>query len=355
MNLTNVEKKKNLLVLSFEDNRTATFDFIDGTYTGIRGTQVTDKTFIGYLKNHTDLNENLLFLILMGAKDSQWERRLANTLMRIESWLSYMDLLDLSYLERPWQASSYLATLLRIGVNGNYIKWLRKNNLKVNDKTYKDYNCDRIALSVGKNKEDNKIVKLLIECFGFYPNIFSNFTIELQKKLIKSLKVDFKNYEYPCQHRTLKDMLTTYPHLEKYYDDNRGLDYNCKMLKNILDAEKEKIIIEKEQVIYPLENLDLGDLQIVVPHSLADFTDEGNQQHNCVGNYYHDSIAQGRNLIYFIRKKENPSKSYITCRFNIDSNQTIEYRTINNQYVSTGMLPPTTLAEIDFAIRGLIK
>jgi hypothetical protein len=68
-----------------------------------------------------------------------------------------------------------------------------------------------------------------------------------------------------------------------------------------------------------------------VPSTMDDFTKEGQMQNNCVGSYYHDSIASGDNLIYFIRKKENPNHSYITNRFNISCQRTVETRKINNR------------------------
>ena len=72
---------------------------------------------------------------------------------------------------------------------------------------------------------------------------------------------------------------------------------------------------------------------IVVPKTMQDFTDEGKMQNNCVGSYYHDSIADHQNLIYFIRKTSNPNKSYITCRYNLHYGKTTEFRTVNNNDV----------------------
>ena len=53
-------------------------------------------------------------------------------------------------------------------------------------------------------------------------------------------------------------------------------------------------------------------------------------QHNCVGHYYDDSILADRDLIYFIRKQSEPNKSYITCRYNINAKETVEYRGFGN-------------------------
>ena len=54
--------------------------------------------------------------------------------------------------------------------------------------------------------------------------------------------------------------------------------------------------------------------EIVFPRSTRDFINEGQQQHNCVGSYCRN-VLNGYNIIFFIRKKENPDESYITGEF----------------------------------------
>ena len=54
-------------------------------------------------------------------------------------------------------------------------------------------------------------------------------------------------------------------------------------------------------------------------------------QNNCVGYYYHENMLRGEDLIYFIRRKNNPKNSYITNRFNIVSNRTTETLKTNNR------------------------
>ena len=73
---------------------------------------------------------------------------------------------------------------------------------------------------------------------------------------------------------------------------------------------------------------------IKVPQSIDDLVDEGQQQNNCVGYYYNDNIVDNKDLIYFIRKKDKPKKSYVTCRYNINRRETVEHRYVNNHYES---------------------
>ena len=93
---------------------------------------------------------------------------------------------------------------------------------------------------------------------------------------------------------------------------------------------RSELIAEREKTILSLETMSYHNLTIVVPKGIADLKDEGEQQHNCVGSYYNDSIIKRQNLIYFIRKTDCANKSYVTCRFNIESDRTVEARIRNN-------------------------
>ena len=115
---------------------------------------------------------------------------------------------------------------------------------------------------------------------------------------------------FPC----IKNTARTFNRIFDIYDD----------ALNFLRLYKE--VAE----ILPIESLFNEDFIVVVPKKIEDFTDEGRQQHNCVGYYYHDSIVDGKNLIYFLRKKDNPTHSFVTCRYNLGYRETTEYRMFDN-------------------------
>ena len=52
-------------------------------------------------------------------------------------------------------------------------------------------------------------------------------------------------------------------------------------------------------------------LQIVCPKRANDLVDEGKALHHCVGSYI-DSVAEGKCLIVFVRRVEEPKKPYVT-------------------------------------------
>lgn len=125
----------------------------------------------------------------------------------------------------------------------------------------------------------------------------------------------------------------TLTQIRDMFDTNRDLGYNNKIIEKFVDSTKNVKIEENLRRLNFINNLEMGDFIIVVPQTMEDKAKEGQMQNNCVGYYYDDSIKKGNDFIYFIRKKENPNKSYITCRYNVRCDNTVEYRLKNNNPV----------------------
>lgn len=114
------------------------------------------------------------------------------------------------------------------------------------------------------------------------------------------------------------------------FDTNRDLKTNYYLLEMACNKEKFEALGKQLQKINFINGLTIGGYVVKVPQNQFDKIDEGMQQNNCVGHYYDDSIMEGKNFIYFLRKVTNPNKSYITCRYNIKAKDTVEYRCKNN-------------------------
>ena len=72
-----------------------------------------------------------------------------------------------------------------------------------------------------------------------------------------------------------------------------------------------------------------------------------------MGYYYNNSIKRGENLIYFMRKIDNPKKSVVTCRYNIDDNRTVEHKIFNNLWTDNEQ--EEIINKIDEIIRKNLK
>lgn len=118
-------------------------------------------------------------------------------------------------------------------------------------------------------------------------------------------------------------------------NSNRGLAYNEKSLAETYENRADEILATNLQKINGINHYQIADYEIVVPQGIDDLNLESKHQNNCVGYYYNNSIREGENYIYFLRKKTNPNESYMTCRFNVISKATIEFFYKNNRRVES--------------------
>lgn len=243
-----------------------------------------------------------------------------------------------------------------------YIKWLKEWDKLPSSYTLKEYTIYKKSLDL--LEDDRQTLKMLTsgDCAPYsLTDDFIEFYIKMRpiarKKFNKILKISFTTLMWSVRYR-----LTDFAHLimrtpliwADYVDDNRDFIYNQKLMQNALDEQRERLIIERENKIRAIEKLSNEEYTIIVPKTLKDFTDEGNQQNNCVGSYYHNSILDNRNLIYFIRRSKNPNHSYITNRFNIAEKRTVESRKVNNS-PNNDSAARTLIKQIDEMINELLS
>ena len=127
--------------------------------------------------------------------------------------------------------------------------------------------------------------------------------------------------------------LTIYNISDELLDTNRTVYQNYKTYQVYDNESKEgRMGLELRRLNF-MNDKCFDDYIVVVPQTYEDLADEGKQQNNCVGHYYNDSILRGENLILFIRHSNSPKKSYITCRYNTEKQDIVEYKYKNNQNV----------------------
>lgn len=218
-----------------------------------------------------------------------------------------------------------------------FLKWCRDNGCKADSDALKKYNTIQYVKKL--NDLDKKFYEYLS-----HKNV--NLRIIRRLNLVAVFRQIFnttrKSGDIWCVYddvRALTDKLTrvektfTEDEIKAVLDTNRDFKHNIDILENYINRERNSKILENENKYREIETLSNDDYTIIVPKSMNDFTKEGKMQNNCVGYYYHDSIAEGKNFVYFIRKKENPERSYITCRYSFSVEETSEYRAVNNNRV----------------------
>lgn len=237
-----------------------------------------------------------------------------------------------------------------------YINFLKEHNLTINQETYIKYTM------IDKLHGNLRAIDMY---YNFMFNIMSLDNIKINyylnnltfiEKLNKSYVVSAKNFEiYP---RILRDMnnILDYAYTLKdltIIDSNRGISYNLKLYANAYNERENTLLSDNLKRLNFLNGLTFNDYVVVVPQQLSDLQNEGSQQNNCVGHYYNNSIKRGENLIYFMRKVGNPTKSVVTCRYNIEDSRTVEHRIVNNSWTNNEQ--ETIINKIDEIIRKNLK
>lgn len=332
--ITEVKKDKNILSFIVEGKELPIiYDIEKDSITSCTGRKL--KFFPNTTQSISLSHVDLLFITAF----SKYSNR-QNRVKCIEKYLPYPEL-----LENIFDADDIPPECPK-----GFVQWLKENNKQLNLKTYVEFDV-RKKLST-MPKENTEIVNFLTtgnnSPFGinslFIRKSYFEMTEEERHIFNKICKTSMKSFSWTMQYdaRFFASYISNNSFdnfgnscckdWAKYVDTNRDFRYNSDILASITKERKSLIIIEQENKIKEIENLSNEEFVIVVPKTLQDFTDEGKMQNNCVGYFYHNSIANGENYIYFIRKKSSPLHSYITNRFNIYQNRTVETRKVNNSF-----------------------
>lgn len=224
-----------------------------------------------------------------------------------------------------------------------YIKWVRDNDRDISVDTLGEFQNEQ---SLNKlTKEDKEVYEKLLTAFNATDRLIQWWVNEqntvLRQKFRQMFKATIKCFTW----NMYDDLYTWYrffifnnngkrvwgDNWIENLDGNRDFRYNVNTCEKQRDKERNDKILANEKKIYSITEIQDDNFIIIVPSEMDDFTKEGQMQNNCVGSYYHDSIAVGDNLIYFIRKKTTPNRSYITNRYNTHCNKTVETRMVNNR------------------------
>lgn len=214
-----------------------------------------------------------------------------------------------------------------------YIKWLKEKSLSINDESYEKFLAySRLKNLSPKIMEVLEVIEKGMDSDYRWKDFIKNADTNKITLMTKIFHTSIKGICWDLRGEMLDFLyaIRNYREWEKVVDTNRSFEYNIKLIENAKNAERNKKILDFEETIRDIENLSNDTFTIIVPKTMEDFTNEGNMQNNCVGYFYHDSIAIHDNLVYFIRKATNPNHSYITNRYNTYHKRTVETRKVNN-------------------------
>lgn len=256
---------------------------------------------------------NLLFEYIRA--DGFQKNHLGNSLTKMETFWNYLSEL-------------YIYDIPEENPKG-FIRFCFTNNLYLRQRSLEVYKI------VKKNNlfDDDEIIFHLTSMVATTPLDYSTLVLLSRRQVVDLTKM-YNQIDW-YKFNKLVSYLTEEKEKEKVFEliqSGKNIENILKILEDIKNKEINKgIIITQNLYGTIIDGIEENNLIIVIPKDMDDLISEGNQQHNCVGYYYNQSISDGNDFIFFIRKKDNPDISYITCRYDIEYRELAEINTRHNQ------------------------
>lgn len=273
---------------------------------------------------------------------------------KMEMFIPYLDIIDTSDIY------AVPDTLPK-----GYIKWIKENNVGINKATLEQFLMEQKAKKMPKAIVE--IYNMLEEKYGrgYTLNNFLSMKDEDKEIFCKIFKTSMKSFNWNfsqdmenfmfCILNASSNRFSTFPaEWKEYADTNKDFAHNKITILKMKDKIKNEKILSWESKFSAIETLSNDAYTIIIPKTMEEFIDEGKQQNNCVGSYYHNAMAGNRQIIYFIRRKFNPNKSYITNRYSVGKRATVETRMVNNT-ANTDIIARNLITRIDEMITDILK
>lgn len=315
--ITEVTKEKQIITITLDDGKQIIVNLGEQTIRNITKRKVAYVRIPLWCSNEMEKYNLIINLI---SRPINWGK-----LEQLETFWNVLELVDDIPDENP----------------KGYIKFVKENGKRISKRTLMEFQTEQRLQGLSElNRADWKLINRYVGSYHSNSELFSNEDIE---KICKIFRNSAKNKNRIFELRTDMDDLFhdlfiynmgNYERTEmwEYLDIERDARYNIKKWDMVQHAERNAKIIANENLITPIAQIETDTLCIIVPTEIEQFTDEGEQQRNCVGYYYHDSMANGRTFIYFIRRKKNKNNSYVTCRYDRLAHKTVEHRFYANDW-----------------------
>ena len=179
--------------------------------------------------------------------------------------------------------------------------WAKKHNIEINE-IFTTRFIDNIMSKGYTAEQINYLIHAICRGVVYY------YTDKRGEIDYWSLLRDFDDYFHLCEVLEMK--------YEK--DFFRGM-INARRAYLVYRKEFDSKAIKKNYEKHNF-NFESDDFTIVIPQTPEDFKNEATQQNNCVYSCYLEEVVNGRTNVVFIRKKDEPQKSFITCEIDNKGN-----------------------------------
>ena len=368
MKLLKMEKDKSLLKIYFEgyETKPITYNFNTAELKGVSGRKIKriaskfrnwDYCGVSHLSN---LERALMHLLDYYDNDTDVQRNVPKELAGLENFWNYQDI----FKSDPGFPDGVLPK--------GYINFCKDNGLMIDYRSSMEFRLYQ-ATKQGYTKDElefiNRYFILEHHLYEFILDVFETAPHDFAKTILHIIRNTVNDSAYVNDWTWRHFIQNLYCNNEayidgykEYLDKDRDADFNLKQFEAFCDVVQNQGLEITLSRIKSIANIETEHLCIKVPLGIADLKQEGEQQKNCVGYHYNASIKEGKNFIYFIRRKDNPDKSYITCRYSTGYNSglinyhTAEARTSCNGWnVDNELETAEIIAKVDLAILNILK
>lgn len=287
--------------------------------------------YFDFLNNETDLTikelyafrgfkrelkkyENFINLLLEYIRaDGLQKNHLGNSLTKMETFWNYLSEL-------------YMYDIPEENPKG-FIRFCFTNDLYLRQRSLEVYKI------VKKNNlfDDDEIIFCLKSMVATTPLDYFTLVLLSRRQVVDLTKM-YNQIDWYKFNKLVSYLTEEKEKVFELIQSGKNIESILKILEDIKNKEINKGI-KITQNLYGtiIDGIEENNYLVVVPKDMEDLINEGNQQKNCVGYYYNQSISDGNDFIFFIRKKDNPDISYITCRYDIEYRELAEINTWSNQ------------------------
>lgn len=379
--ITNIEKEGAMLIIHTNEYDTPfKFNLTDCSFFSYTGNKVRNLTpSFRHINNHAyyrerenkDYFEQLLICdihdLICNIMKSFYRPNTTPQLKSIDLFWAHKDLIKDHLYNLPTECPK------------GYIPWLRKNNKLINNDSLIEYKIIQSKKNIptqikqffdfleshpvdikyqGSNIVENIKKYLLIRCskeqaimiVKIFNTSIKSFNWNLLQDMATFYNFVLKNSSYYYEHESIWNYIDNW---EKYVSADVDFSRNLETILQLNYSKKNELITEQQTILAnEFNNYEIGDYVIIVPTTYEQLVDEGNQQHNCVGHCYHDSIRKGTDWIYFIRHKDTPNESFVTCQYSRISKLTVQFKYKFNRPIYTNDEMYTVIKNINTLIKS---
>lgn len=357
-----VTKDKNFLMFNIGGNRAYKFDINTGIWYGLKGKQLAGSAFAGlvnYLECYGDMRDshNVLFLLrcirLHPVGYGIHHTVKMNEYAQFADYFKIADRLDSIGYKKKWTQEYSLDNLKKMSTYFKpFAKWLKDNAEKnfmdfLKEREYEEWVTKHHLIPNNHGLTETLIKHLWNSRYRFKDDeidyvvyyathgltdwydieqvtLTSRFGGAYRSSQWDNMFSKIASYLKLCEDMGVKpekeNMLQLYVNLRRTYMTNRK-QFDAQALKRWYDK-------------FPMLQFEDDNYTVMIPKTREDFVNEANAQNNCVYSYYFEPVTKGDTLVVFIRKKDNPNKSYITCEVNPNSGSIKQYLGVNNSRIS---------------------